>query len=139
MFGFPQGRLGEQLGIRCKDGGFRFGLGIFGRSKRGPRRARQPVCESLEDRALLTTPGVDYVLTGYSWDDPSRITYSIAPDGVYGLGYLARSALVGPLEKKVLEEVRSAGYRLGLVDGARAYPKTEAHGEHVRHVLRDYR
>lgn len=31
----------------------------------------------------MTTPGVDYVLTGYSWADPSRITYSIAPDGVY--------------------------------------------------------
>ena len=28
-------------------------------------------------------PGYDYVLTGYSWQNPARITYSIAPDGVF--------------------------------------------------------
>jgi hypothetical protein len=31
---------------------------------------------------LSSTPGYDYVLTGYSWPDPGHITYSIAPDGV---------------------------------------------------------
>jgi hypothetical protein len=45
---------------------------------------RRPSCERLEDRSLMTsTPGYDYVLTGYSWPDPNRITYSIAPDGVF--------------------------------------------------------
>ena len=30
----------------------------------------------------MATAGVDYVLSGTSWGNPSRITYSIAPDGV---------------------------------------------------------
>jgi hypothetical protein len=38
--------------------------------------------EALEGRALMATAGVDYVLSGASWSNPSRITYSIAPDGV---------------------------------------------------------
>jgi len=87
MFGFPQGLLGEQLGIRCKDGRFRFGLylGLQGlvRPRRGPKRTQRPLCEPLEDRALMATAGIDYTLTGLKWSDPSRITYSIAPDGVY--------------------------------------------------------
>ena len=33
--------------------------------------------------ALMATAGVDYVIQGAKWTDPSRITYSIAPDGVY--------------------------------------------------------
>ncbi len=32
---------------------------------------------------LLATVGYDYVLSGTSWVDPSHITYSIAPDGVF--------------------------------------------------------
>lgn len=38
--------------------------------------------ETLEGRALMATAGVDYVLAGTKWSNPSRITYSIAPDGV---------------------------------------------------------
>src|SRR5271157_2967406 len=44
---------------------------------------RRLSCERLEERTLLATPGVDYVVTGYSWPNPSHITYSIAPDGVF--------------------------------------------------------
>lgn len=48
------------------------------------RRRYRPLCDRLEERALMTgIPGYDYVLTGYSWQDPGRITYSIAPDGVF--------------------------------------------------------
>ena len=32
---------------------------------------------------MSITPGSDYVVTGYSWPNPSHITYSIAPDGVF--------------------------------------------------------
>ncbi len=32
---------------------------------------------------MSVTPGYDYVLTGESWPNPSHITYSIAPDGVF--------------------------------------------------------
>ncbi len=46
--------------------------------------ARKLGCDRLEERALLSvTPGYDYVLYGTSWPNPSHITYSIAPDGVY--------------------------------------------------------
>ena len=51
-----------------------------GRTRRSRRSA---LGERLEDRSLMTAiPGYDYVLTGYSWPNPSHITYSIAPDGV---------------------------------------------------------
>ena len=57
------------------------------RSRNAPERrtqhCRRLACERLEERTLLATPGVDYVLTGYSWPNPSHITYSIAPDGVF--------------------------------------------------------
>jgi predicted Zn-dependent protease len=39
--------------------------------------------ESLEGRMLLATAGYDYVLSGYDWSNPSHITYSVAPDGMY--------------------------------------------------------
>ena len=32
---------------------------------------------------MTAIPGYDYVVTGYRWSNPSRITYSIAPDGVH--------------------------------------------------------
>ena len=32
---------------------------------------------------MSVTPGYDYVLSGESWPNPSHITYSIAPDGVF--------------------------------------------------------
>ncbi len=50
------------------------------------RRQRRPSVEGIEGldtRVLLTAvAGVDYILTGYQWPDPSHITYSIVPDGV---------------------------------------------------------
>jgi hypothetical protein len=39
--------------------------------------------ETLEARELLTSPGYDYNLSGLQWPDPSHITASIAPDGVW--------------------------------------------------------
>ena len=55
-----------------------------GRGRDRTRRSRRSVLgERLEARTLLTAvPGYDYVVTGYSWPNPSHITYSIAPDGV---------------------------------------------------------
>ena len=32
---------------------------------------------------MSVIPGYDYVLSGESWPNPSHITYSIAPDGVF--------------------------------------------------------
>ncbi|WP_165219001.1 matrixin family metalloprotease [Aquisphaera insulae] len=49
--------------------------------RRGP--ARTPAFDSLEGRQLMAVAGYDYVLSGYKWSNPGRITYSIAPDGVY--------------------------------------------------------
>ncbi len=49
--------------------------------QRVPRRWPSAL-EVLEVRALMATEGYDYVLSGASWANPSRITYSIAPDGV---------------------------------------------------------
>lgn len=83
MFGFSPELLGERLGIRCKDGGFRFGLERLVRSNRVPRKTRRLRVEPLEERALMAAVGVDYVVEGLKWSNPSRITYSIAPDGVY--------------------------------------------------------
>jgi len=55
------------------------------RSSRKSRRTRtnRPACEPLERRDLMATAGSDYVVTGREWSNPSRITYSIAPDGVF--------------------------------------------------------
>src|SRR5438270_8355794 len=51
---------------------------------RPARRRHRPSCDQLEDRSLMTRiPGYDYVLTGYSWQNPARITFSVAPDGVF--------------------------------------------------------
>lgn len=68
----------------CKEAWRRIGIGMGGlRSRAGrPRRLRLRPPEDLEGRQLLATAGVDYVLSGYKWANPSRITYSIAPDGV---------------------------------------------------------
>lgn len=69
----------------CKGLGRRIGIGIEAARARGRaarRRLRPWLSEVLEDRQLLATTGVDYVLSGYKWSNPSRITYSIAPDGV---------------------------------------------------------
>ena len=47
------------------------------------RHRRQPSAEGLESRGMLSAvAGVDYILSGYQWPNPSSITYSIVPDGV---------------------------------------------------------
>jgi hypothetical protein len=47
------------------------------------RSARQNVgFEPLETRQMLSTTGNDYGLSGFSWSNPSKITYSIPTDGV---------------------------------------------------------
>src|SRR3954467_6962633 len=45
------------------------------------RHAARPSVEALEARE--SPGGSDYVLSGFRWANPDRITYSIAPDGVY--------------------------------------------------------
>jgi len=83
MFGLPNGSLGERSWKGCKEAGRR--LGLLGRNQlaRASRRRRPRLLEALEDRALMTTAGVDYLIKdGFRWSNPSRITYSIAPDGV---------------------------------------------------------
>ncbi len=83
MFGFPKGLLGEWSRIRCKDVGFQLGLKRAGRTGKAARRKLLAFYDSLEDRALMATAGYDYLVSGFQWQNPSRITYSIAPDGVY--------------------------------------------------------
>lgn len=83
----------ETLGERFEPAGKDDGRGPRRRQElRGTRAARRrcrPRCDPLEDRRLLSGggsgsgSGYDYVLTGSSWANPARITYSIAPDGVF--------------------------------------------------------
>ena len=48
------------------------------------RRTTGLKVEGLESRAMLTgVPGVDYTPSGFTWSDPGRLTYSVAPDGVF--------------------------------------------------------
>jgi matrixin len=61
----------------------REGLSSGARRRARSRFRSRPLVEGMEARALLTAvPGVDYVLAGTRWSDPSHITYSIATDGV---------------------------------------------------------
>ena len=83
MLGFPKGTLGERSWKGCKEAVRRLGTWKGKGGGRVPRRGRRVSLEGLEDRTLLATAGVDYVLSRYSWSNPSKITYSIAPDGVY--------------------------------------------------------
>ncbi|AMV39006.1 Matrixin [Planctomyces sp. SH-PL62] len=83
MLGLPKGSLGERSWMGCKEVGRRLGLFRSSAAGRAPRRKRPSLLEALEDRTLMATSGVDYVVkNGFSWSNPSRITYSIAPDGV---------------------------------------------------------
>ena len=66
------------------DSGFQRDGGASDPSGRTSRLKSRPACERLEDRNLMTAiAGYDYLLSGESWADPSHITYSIAPDGVF--------------------------------------------------------
>ncbi len=42
---------------------------------------KAPLCETLESRQMLSGAPTDYVLSGYSWSNPSHITYSFPADG----------------------------------------------------------
>ena len=84
-FGSWPRRSTERLAVACGGDGkakpFEFWKSAPDRST---RRRHRPSCDRLEERSLMTgIPGYDYVLTGYSWQNPARITYSIAPDGVF--------------------------------------------------------
>ena len=75
--------LGERLGLTCRDGERGQGPTDHAAGADLLSSRRNPGCERLEERALMTAiPGYDYVVTGYRWSNPARITYSIAPDGV---------------------------------------------------------
>src|SRR5690349_15728362 len=76
--------LGERLAQRRREGVGRGNwIGKAWANRRRPRGLPRPGCEILEERALLTTPGYDYVLSGFSWSNPGHISYSIPPDGVF--------------------------------------------------------
>ena len=53
------------------------------------------------------------------------------------LGDLDRREALGALEQQVLEEVRDAGLRRGLVARAGAHPEPERHGSHRGNLLGD--
>jgi hypothetical protein len=74
--------LGERLVQRRAEGTERkSGRNPASANARRSSTRRRPGCESLEERALLTSPGYDYVLSGFSWPNPTHVTYSVAPDG----------------------------------------------------------
>lgn len=54
-----------------------------GEGRPGKSSRTRPGLEGLEERLLLATAGYDYALSGYRWANPSQLTYSVAPDGVY--------------------------------------------------------
>src|SRR6267154_2540624 len=43
---------------------------------------REPQWDTLESRQMLSTASTDYVLSGFTWTNPSKITYSIPTDGI---------------------------------------------------------
>ncbi len=51
-------------------------------AERSPSARGRLECEALETRQMLSTTGVDYALSGFSWSNPSKITYSLPADGV---------------------------------------------------------
>ncbi len=75
--------LGEHFGLACREGKGKRKPFRSQRANRRDRCSRKLSCDRLEERALMTTPGYDYVLNNTSWANPSHITYSIAPDGVF--------------------------------------------------------
>ncbi len=62
----------------------------------------------------------------------------VSPDCVDQFGDLTGAALGGPFEQQVLQEMRGAGDRFGLVYRTRTDPEPEAHRQYVGHVLGDY-
>jgi predicted Zn-dependent protease len=56
------------------------------RTAKGGQRASstrmEPRWDALEERQLLSGAGTDYVLSGFTWSDPSKITYSYPTDNV---------------------------------------------------------
>jgi hypothetical protein len=76
--------LGEHFGLVCREGRREPKQFWKQGANRTDRRTRRLCCDRLEERTLMSViPGYDYVLTGESWPNPSHITYSIAPDGVF--------------------------------------------------------
>jgi Matrixin len=76
--------LGEHFGLVCREGRGQPKQFWKQGANRTDRRTRRLCCDRLEERTLMSvTPGYDYVLSGESWPNPSHITYSIAPDGVW--------------------------------------------------------
>ncbi|MDX2038907.1 MAG: matrixin family metalloprotease [Isosphaeraceae bacterium] len=54
------------------------------RKSRRKKRSLAPKAEGLESRRLLDGgAGFDYVTSGFTWNNPTKITYSIPTDGVY--------------------------------------------------------
>ena len=61
----------------------------------------------------------------------------LAANGVHLLGDAFSGAASRALEQHVLDEVRDARMRLGLVPRATSQPDADADGTHVRHSLGD--
>ncbi|MFO0890265.1 MAG: matrixin family metalloprotease [Isosphaeraceae bacterium] len=75
--------LGERLFWGRREDGRGARRGASREDRLTASHRHEPALEPLEDRRLLATPGYDYVLSGLRWENPSRITYSVAPDGVF--------------------------------------------------------
>lgn len=82
MVGVSQWLLGEWSRIGRREVGRRLGLKIATRRGKTPKRKVIAFYDALEDRALMATVGYDYILSGFKWANPTRITYSLPPDGV---------------------------------------------------------
>ena len=76
MLGLPMRALGERSWKTYKEVVRRVRGWFEARLRRRPRRWPSAL-EVLEVRALMAAEGYDYVLSGSSWANPSRITYSI--------------------------------------------------------------
>src|SRR5436305_12852191 len=83
MIGFSFGTWSDRVGIRTRDGRLGVDRQVLGGSRRRAIRVWRTSWERLEARELLASPGSDYRLSGLQWPDPSHITYSLAPDGVF--------------------------------------------------------
>ena len=81
-------------------------------------------------------------VVGHAGVDERRLArrgrVQLPAQAVEDLGDLLRGVRARPLEEQVLDEVRDAGARVGLVARAGADPEAERHGADGRNVLGDH-
>ena len=89
----------------------------------------------------ITSSATSSLLVGHARVDDGVLArgggVQLAAEAVEGLGDLLRAVAGRALEEQVLDEVRDARLRVGLVAGARADPEADRDRAHVREALRD--